>query len=103
LDQKEALKHSPPEVKRTASLQRRGFFDFVSPLTVYIAVAGYFLSAAFVIYVQHEVPGFSGYRLLRTITLVFVLNAFALYWLMFRRKKWPLEPAPIACKRWGHK
>jgi MFS family permease len=87
-----ALTRSPPEVKRTASLQRRGLFDFVSPLIVFLAVVGYFLFAAFVIYMQqHPLPGFSGYRLLRTVTLVYALNAFLAYWLLYRRKRWPLE------------
>jgi MFS family permease len=89
---RKALTRSPPEVKRTASLQRRGLFDFVSPLTVSLAVVGYFLFAAFVIYVQqHPFPGFSGYRLLRTVTLVYALNAFLAYWLLYCRKRWPLE------------
>src|ERR1700722_9463212 len=67
---RKALTRSPPEIKRTASLQRRGLFDFVSPSTVFLAVVGYFLFAAFMIYIQqHPLPGFSGYRLLRTVTL----------------------------------
>ena len=89
---RKALTRSPPEVKRTASLQRRGLFDFVSPLTVLLAVVGYFLFATFVVYIQqHPFPGFSGYRLLRTVTLVYALNAFLAYWLLYRRKRWPLE------------
>jgi MFS family permease len=87
-----ALMRSPPEVRRTASLQRRGLFDFVSPLTVFLAVAGYFLFAGFLIYIrQHTFPGFSGYRPLRAVTLIYVLNAFCVYWLLYRRKRWPLE------------
>jgi len=89
---RKALTRSTPEVKRTASLRRRGLFDFVSPLTVCLAVVGYFLFAAFVVYIQrHPFPGFSGYRLLRTVTLVYALNAFLAYWLLYRRKRWPLE------------
>jgi hypothetical protein len=97
---KKALTCSPPEVKRTASLQRRGLFDFVSPFTVFVAVLAYFLFATFAIYVrQHPFPGFSGYRILRfvtwtdlrIVTLVYALNAFLVYWLLYRRKRWPLE------------
>jgi hypothetical protein len=89
---RKAFRRSPPEVKRTASLQRRGLFDIVSPFIVFLAVAGYVLFAAYVIIIQqHPVAGFSGYSLLRMVTLVFALNAFALYWLLYRRKKWPLE------------
>jgi hypothetical protein len=87
-----ALTSSPPAVKRTASLQRRGLFAFVSPLAVFLAVLGYFLFAAFVIYIQqHPFSGFSSYRLLRTVTLVYALNAFGVYWVLYRRKRWPLE------------
>jgi MFS family permease len=89
---RKALTRSPPEVKRTASLQRRGLFDFVSPFPVFLAVVGYLLFAAFVIYIQqHPFPGFSGYRLLRTVTLVYALDALVAYWLLYRRKRWPLE------------
>jgi hypothetical protein len=87
-----ALTRSPPEVKRTATLQRRGLFDFVSPLTVFLAVVGYFLFAAFMVYIQqHPFPGVSGYRLLSRVSLVYALNAFLAYWLLYRRKRWPLE------------
>jgi hypothetical protein len=89
---RQALMRSPPEGRRTASLQRRGLFDFISPLTVSLAVAGYFLFAGFMIYLQqHPFPGFPGYRLLRTVTLVYALNAFGVYWVLYRRKRWPLE------------
>jgi hypothetical protein len=45
-----------------------------------------------VIYIlQHPFPGFSGYRLLRTATLVYAVIAFKAYWLLYRRKRWPLE------------
>jgi len=89
---RKALTRSPPEVKRTASLQRRGLFDFVSPSTVLVAVVGYFLFAAFVVYIQqHPLPGFFGYRLLCIVTLVYAVNAFQAYWLLYRRKRWPLE------------
>jgi hypothetical protein len=27
----------------------------------------------------------------RTVTLVYALNAFCVYWLLYRRKRWPLE------------
>jgi hypothetical protein len=89
---RKALTRSPPEVKRTASLQRRGLFDIISPFTVFLAVLAYFLFAAFVIHIQrHPFPGFSFYPLLRIVTLVYALNAFCVYWLLYRRKRWPLE------------
>ena len=99
---KSALTQSPPEVKRTASLQRRGLFDIVSRFAVFVAVLAYILFAGFILYVQqHPVPGFLGYRLLAAVTLPYVLNAFCVYFLLYRRRKWPLETLrPIAPSRW---
>ena len=89
---RKALLRSPPQAKRTASLQRRGLFDIVSPVTVFLAVLAYVLFAAFIVSIQqHPLPGFPGYRLLGIITLVYALNAFVVYWLLYRRKRWPLE------------
>ena len=89
---KAALKRSPPPPRRTARLQRRGLFDIVSPVTAFIAVAGYVVFATFIITLQqHPVPGFPGYYLLRIITFGYAWNAFFVYWLLYRRKKWPLE------------
>lgn len=85
--------HKLAEGKRTAILQRRGLFDFVSPLVVFIAVLSYFLYAAFVIYVdQHPFPGFAGSLVnIAGITLIYAGNAFALYITLYRGKKSPLE------------
>ena len=96
---KTAPMRSPPEAKRTASLQRRGLFDIVSPFIVFLAALAYVLFVGFIIYIQrrpiyiqqHPVPGFFGYSLLGDVTLVYALNAFLLYWLVYRRKGWPLE------------
>jgi magnesium-transporting ATPase (P-type) len=83
---------APPERKRTASLQRRGLFDVVSPFTVFLAVLAYLLFAAFMITIQqHPIAGFAGYFFLRTITMVCALNAFVVYWLLYGRKRWTLE------------
>lgn len=91
-NERRARLHSPPPAKRTASLQRRGLFDIISPVTVFLAVAGYVLFAAFMIHIQqHPVAGFSAYFLLRVVTLVFAMNAICVYWLLYRRKKLPLE------------
>src|SRR3954470_18450405 len=50
-----------PEAKRTATLQRRGLFDFVSPRLVVLAGLSYSLFAAFMFYVaRHPFPGFGG-------------------------------------------
>ncbi|WP_413991242.1 hypothetical protein ACMDCR_03780 [Labrys okinawensis] len=90
-----ALLRSPPQTKRTASLQRRGFFDIVSPFTVFLAAVGYVPFGAFMIYVaQHPVAGSIGHSLLLNVMLVSTLIAFVVYWLLYRRRKWPLETRP---------
>ena len=81
-----------PEGKRTAVLQRRGLFDFVSPFIVFLAVLSYFLFAAFVIYIQqHPFPGFAGLINLVGVTLVYALNAFVVYMMLYGTKRNPFE------------
>ena len=76
------------EGKRSAVLERRGLFDFVSPLTVSLAVLSYFLVIAYVIYIaQDPFPGFAGPVInICMITLVFALQAFGVYTLLYGRK-----------------
>jgi FtsH-binding integral membrane protein len=90
---KKARERLSPEVKRTASLQRRGLFDFVSPFLVFLAVLGYFLFAAFVMYIeQHPFPGFAGALVnIGIVTLVYALIASLTYTRLYGRKSSPLE------------
>jgi hypothetical protein len=89
---KKALMGSPPAAKRTASLERHGLFEIVSPVAVFFAGLAYVLFVGFIIYVrQHPVPGFTGYASLSNVTLVYAVNAICIYWLLYRRKRWPLE------------
>jgi hypothetical protein len=85
--------HKVAQMKRTAILQRRGLFDFVSPFVVFLAVLSYFLYAAFVVYIeQHPFPGFAGSLInIGGITLIYAANAFALYITLYRGRKSPLE------------
>ena len=85
--------HKPVESKRTAILQRRGLFDFVSPLIVFVAALSYFLYAAFVFYIeQHPFPGFAGALInICGMTLIYAMNAFAVYITLYRGKKGPFE------------
>ena len=85
--------HKPAEGKRTAILQRRGLFDFVSPFVVFLAVLSYLLYAAFVIYIeQHPFPGFAGPLInIGGITLVYAANALAVYVTLYGRTRNPLE------------
>ena len=78
--------------KRKAILQRRGLFDFVSPFTVFVAVFGYLLFAAFVIFVEHQrFPKSGGLVVLGTITLVYALNGFLVYGVLYGKKPNPFE------------
>jgi hypothetical protein len=77
-------KRPVPEAKRTALLQRRGLFDFISPRVVFLAVLSYLLFVAFVIYLQQDpVAGFIGRINLGAVTLVYALNAFVLYRVLY--------------------
>jgi hypothetical protein len=85
-------KRSAPQGKRTAVLQRRGLFDFVSPLAVFLAVSSYFLFTAFVIYLQqYPVPAFAGLVTVGGVTLVYAVNAATVYWMLYGRKSNPFE------------
>jgi hypothetical protein len=85
-------KRSVTEGKRTAILQRRGLFDFVSRSAVVLAVLSYFLFTAFVIYIQqYPFPGFAGLITLGGITLVYAVNAATVYWMLYGRKSNPFE------------
>ena len=80
------------EAKRTAILQRRGLFDFVSPLVVFLSVLTYFLFVAFAIYVdQHPFPGYAGALVnIGGITLVYAAHVMAMYVTLYGGKN-PLE------------
>jgi magnesium-transporting ATPase (P-type) len=89
---KEHKRALPPEGKRTAVLQRRGLFDFISPFAVALAVLSYFLFAAFVMYLRnHPFPGFAGLITLGAVTLVYALNALLVYKMLYGRDRNPLK------------
>ena len=90
---RKVLKDSAPEGKRKATLQRRGLFDFVSPFAVALAALLYVLFAAFVIYLyQHPFKGFAGPVVnLGVITLVYALEAFCIYTMLYGKKINELE------------
>ena len=78
------------QAKRTATLQRRGLFDFVSPFVVALAALGYVLFAAFVLYLRlHPFLGFAGFINLGALTLVYALNAFVVYMTLHGKKRNP--------------
>jgi MFS family permease len=90
---RKAHKLLSPDPKRTASLRRRGLFDFVSPFVVFLVIAAYFLFAAFMLYIeQHPFAGFAGAPInIGVITLVYALNAALIYARLYGRKSSPLE------------
>lgn len=87
-----SLRQSLQDTKRKADLQRRRLFDFVSPFTVGLAVAGYLLFVAYVVYIeQRPFPGFAGYVNIVGITLVYGLQAFGVWFMLYGRKLDPFE------------
>jgi hypothetical protein len=82
-------RHSLLDGKRTATLQRRGLFDFISPVMVFLAAASYFLVVGVVIYVQPEPhPGFA---LIGVLTLTYALQSFVVYRKLYGKKSNPFE------------
>jgi MFS family permease len=81
------------DAKRKATLKRRGLFDFVSPFTVALAALSYILFVAYVMVIaQDPFPGFAGpLANIIPITMVFALQAFGVYYLLYRRRVDPLE------------
>ena len=81
-----------PDAKRTATLQRRGLFDFISPFVVGLAVLSYLLFAAFVLYLrEHPFQGFAGLINLGGITLIYIVQAIFVYAMVYGGHKNPLE------------
>jgi hypothetical protein len=77
-----------PQGKRTAVLQRRGLFDFVSPFAVFLAVFGYLLFVAYMFYIaQHPFPGFAGPLVnIFFVTLSGAMQVFAVYKMLYGKK-----------------
>ena len=86
-----AFKSSTADGKRKAVLQRRGLFDFVSPLMVFLAVLSYVVFAALVFYIrQHPFPGFGGLTNLAIITPIYAFNAFLVYGCLYGKNRNPV-------------
>ena len=85
------FKSSLADGKKKAVLQRRGLFDFISPLAVFLAVLSYVLFAALVFYIrQHPFPGFGGFTNLVVITPGCALNALMVYGCLYGRNRNPV-------------
>jgi len=85
-------KHSLPDTKRKAVLERRGLFDFISPFAVIVAVLGYFLFVAFMLYIrQHPFPGFAGVIAIFGVTMIYLVIALVVYVMVYGRNRNPLD------------
>lgn len=94
-------KRSLLEAKRKASLQRRGLFDFVSPLTILAAVLSYALLVSVVMWLQPTpMPGFA---LIGVLTLVYALQAFLVFRALYGKRSNPLEAQAIRAQTIGVK
>jgi hypothetical protein len=83
------------EGKRKASLQRRGLLDFVSPSALFLAAVSYLAFVAYVFYIaRNPFEGFAGPLVnIGLMTFVYALQAFGVYWLLYRKRIEPLESA----------
>ncbi|MGH6913944.1 MAG: hypothetical protein ACREH3_09595, partial [Geminicoccales bacterium] len=77
----DVLKRSLPAERRTALLQPRGLFDFVSRSAVGLAALVYLMHIALLLYIeQHPFPGFAGLLInIAGITLIYAAMALAIY------------------------
>ena len=79
------------ESRRTATLQRRGLFDFVSPFVVLLAVLSYVVFVVYAIYLDLQVYHNTSlsrfcYGAIGAVTLVQALNAFIIHKYLYGRK-----------------
>jgi hypothetical protein len=85
-------KRELPDRRRTAVLERRGLFDFISPYVVVLAVLGYFLFVAFMLYVrQHAFPGLAVLITIFAVTLIYVVIALVVYKMVYGKSRNPLD------------
>lgn len=80
------------EGKRKASLQRRGLFDFISPVVVAVAVLGYIALVAFVLAIQSKPT--PGLQLIAVLTFVYVSQAVIVYRALYGKHS-PIETNAI--------
>jgi hypothetical protein len=97
------LSRTTPDSKRKATLQRRGLFDFVSPVAVFAAALAYVLYAAYLLYIgQHPFPGFAGIGTnLALVSLLYAMNGFMVYRTLYGRKLNGLETGASAVQAMG--
>jgi hypothetical protein len=79
---------TPPEAKRKAVMQRRGLFDFVSPIAVGIAVVSYFLYVAYLFYIaRNPFDGFAGVGVnIIGMTLTYLVSAVVVWRALYGKR-----------------
>lgn len=87
------LRKTVDNPRKTASLERRRLFDFVSPTVVLITALLY---AAFLVYLlylhQRPFPGFAGFAVnLMVITLLYIWTFGLVYFKLFGKKAHPFQ------------
>jgi hypothetical protein len=94
-----AHKQSLLDGKRTATLERRGLFDFISPFAVILAVLSYAGCVAFILYMQVE--AFPGWALIALLTIVYLAQTHVIYRALYGKKSNPFETHAARVHRIG--
>jgi MFS family permease len=88
---------SPSEGKRTATLERRRLFDYVSPSVVFLAALAYVMFVALVMVFQRE--SFPGLFLIGVLSLVYAIQARDVYKALYGKKQSPLDTHTVRTNR----
>jgi hypothetical protein len=84
-----AHKSSLLDSKRKATLERRGLFDFTSPVTVFLAVAVFAACVALILTLQKE--PFPGYALIGVLIVTYAAQAWVVYRALYGKSSNPFE------------
>ena len=94
-----AHKSSLLDAKRKATLERRGLFDFVSPLAVFLAVTT-FAGCVWLILALQEKP-FPGIGLIGVLAVTYAAQAWVVYRALYGKKSTPFESQADRAHRIG--
>jgi hypothetical protein len=86
-------RHTPPQARRKALLERRSVLDFVPLWTVLLAIVSYMAFVAFMFYVaRHPFPGYGGaFANIAIVTLMYAFGLFVTHWMVHRKRRDPLQ------------
>jgi len=85
----QALRNFLVHTKRKAALKRRGLFDFVSPIAVWLAALAYLLFVPFALYVSDDTAAQALF--IGALTFDYALTAFTVYRELYGKKSDPFE------------